>query len=411
MYSGFTLGMLLAAVVFVESWLRGSRTLLALSVPLAWAMVRGYEATLPILAVAVLAIRIRRGGPRASRALWVASWIGGLAIAAAAAIAPMIVGSTEPTYQSEVWGGMDLHLGRILGRLARQYAFHLKPVLTPGADLIASRAAAFSGAVFLLGALLARRPLGEGVEEGRSRLAVLVAAGLALAGLGYGTVVLSAADVAATRMQFLSGPGIALCLAASIRLLASLAPARWRHALALGLATWIAAVAGGRVLGMQRAWDRISAYPAQRATLAQLTAVAPDLAPGTLVVLIDDSRSWPMSFGFRHAVELLYGGRATGYAWGAWDLLYPTAVRAEGVATLPWPSLQRGWGERPTLHAFSSLVVVRLDLQRRLTLVESWPPELPALPGSTSYAPTRRVISLRPDVPARAILAPPPLFR
>jgi hypothetical protein len=411
MYSGFTLGMLLAAAVFVESWLRGSRALLALSVPLAWTMVRGYEATLPILAVAVLTICVDRAGPRGSRALWAASWAGGLLVAAAAALAPVVVGSAEPTYQSEVWGGMDLDVGRILGRLARQYAFHLRPALTPGADLIASPAAALSGAVFLLGVLLARRRLGDDEPERRSRLLTLAAAGLALAGLGYGTVVLSAADVAATRMQFLSAPGIALFMAAAVRLLASLAPARLRGATTLALATWIAAVAGGRTVGMQRTWDRISAYPGQTATLAQLTALAPDLEPGTLVVLIDESRSWPASFSFRHAVELLYGSRATGYVWGAWDLLYPTAIRAEGVATLPWPSLQRSWGDGPTLHPFSSLLVVRLDSKRGLRLVESWPAELPMPAAGAAYAPSHRIVQLERQIPARALLLPPFLFR
>jgi hypothetical protein len=407
MYSGVTLGMLLAAAAFVESWARRSRTLLALSVPLAWAVVRSYEATLPILAVALLVIRVGREPPRASRLVWVASWAGGLAVAAAAILAPVVVGSAEPTYQREVWGGMDLNLGRILGRLARQYSFHLAPIVAPGADAIASPAAALSGVVFLAGAVLARHRVGVGEPERRSTLVALAAAGLALAGLGYGTVVLSAADVAATRMQFLSAPGIALFLAAAARLLASLAPGRLRDATALALATWIAAVAGGRTLGMQRAWDRISAYPAQQTTLAQLTAVAPDLRPGTLVVLVDESRSWPASFSFRHAVELLYSGRATGYVFGAWDLLYPTAIRAEGVATLPWPSLQRGWGEYPTVHPPSSLLIVRLDAQRRLTLVESWPPELPALATSSAYAPAARIIQLQRNVPARALLQPP----
>jgi hypothetical protein len=368
MYSGVTLGMLLAAAAFVESWARRSRTLLALSVPLAWAVVRSYEATLPILAVALLVIRVGREPPRASRLVWVASWAGGLAVAAAAILAPVVVGSAEPTYQREVWGGMDLNLGRILGRLARQYSFHLAPIVAPGADAIASPAAALSGVVFLAGAVLARHRVGVGEPERRSTLVALAAAGLALAGLGYGTVVLSAADVAATRMQFLSAPGIALFLAAAARLLASLAPGRLRDATALALATWIAAVAGGRTLGMQRAWA---------------------------------------SFSFRHAVELLYSGRATGYVFGAWDLLYPTAIRAEGVATLPWPSLQRGWGEYPTVHPPSSLLIVRLDAQRRLTLVESWPPELPALATSSAYAPAARIIQLQRNVPARALLQPP----
>jgi len=407
MYSGSTFGSLAAVVLLVESWRRGSRVVLVLSVLLAWAAVRGYEATLPALVVAVLAIRPGHGGPMASRALWAAGWTGGLLIADGAVIVPLVAGSAEPTYQGEVWGGMDLHLGRILARLARQYSLHLTPALAPGRDEIRSAAAALSGAVFLLGFSLAPGLRSEGGDGRRSRLASIAAAGLAIAGLGYGTVVLSAAQVGATRMQFLSAPGIALFLAAVIRLLAGVAPARWRRGLTVLLATWVAAVAGGRTQAMQRAWDGISAYPSQRDTLEQLTTLAPDLEPGTLVILVDESRSWPTTFGFRHAVELLYGGRATGYVWGAWDLLYPTEVRAEGVTTVPWPSLQRSWGERTSFHPHGSLVVVRLDRQRRLSLAEAWPPELPAPAGGASYAPARRILPLRREIRERALLVPP----
>jgi len=405
MYSGFTLGSLLAVLLLVESWRRGSRVLLALSVVLAWATVRGYEATLPLLLAAALTVRPGHGDAKASRALWAASWTGGLLVAAAAAMAPLLAGSSEPTYQGEVWGGLDLHLGRILARLARQYSLHLAPALAPGTSEIWSAAAALSGAVFLLGAWPSLTRRGEAEGERGPRLFAIAAAGLAVAALGYGTVVLSAADVGATRMQFLSGPGIALFLAAVVRLLAGVAPARWRNGLAILLATWIAAVAGGRTRGMQRAWDAISAYPAQRATLAQLTALAPDLDPGTLVVLVDESRSWPATFSFRHAVELLYEGRATGYVWGAWDVLYPTAFSAAGVTTVPWPSLQRGWGERPSFHPFSSLVVVRLDPQHRLSLAKSWPPELST--AGASYAPTRRILPPPHEIRARSLLVPP----
>jgi hypothetical protein len=406
MYSGSTFGSLAAVVLFVESWRRGSRVVLVLSVLLAWATVRGYEATLPALVAAVLAIRPGHGGPRASRALWAAGWTGGLLIAAGAVIAPLVAGSTEPTYQGEVWGGMDLHLGRILARLARHTPSTSRP-LAPGRDEIGRRRPR-SREVFLLGFSLAPGLRREGGDGGRSRLFTIAAAGLALAGLGYGTVVLSAAEVGATRMQFLSAPGIALFLAAVIRLLAGVAPARWRRGLAVLLATWVAAVAGGRTQGMQRAWDAISAYPSQHDTLAQLTTLAPDLEPGTLVILVDESRSWPTTFGFRHAVELLYGSRARGYVWGAWDLLYKTELRAEGVTTVPWPSLQRSWGERPSFHPYGSLVVVRLDRQRRLSLVEAWPPELTAAAAGASYAPARRILPRRREIRERALLVPPP---
>jgi hypothetical protein len=407
MYSGFTLSSLLAVLLLVASWRRGSRALLALSVVLAWATVRGYEATLPLLLVAGLAVRLGRGGGRASRALWAGTWTAGLMVAAAAAVAPLLAGSGEPTYQGEVWGGVDLQLGRVLGRLARQYALHLAPALAPGTSEIRSASAALCGAVFLLGAWpsLGRRAAAEAARA--ALLAATAGAGLGLAALGYGTVVLSAADVGATRMQFLSGPGIALFLAAVVRGAAAVAPARWRGRVAILLGAWIAAVAGGRTLGMQRAWDVVSAYPAQRATLARLLTLAPDLEPGTLVVLVDASRSWPTTFSFRHAVELLYERRATGCVWGAWDVLYPTAFTAAGVTTTPWPSLQRGWGERPSFHPFSSLVVVRLDSEHRLTLARSWPPELPAAGVGAPYAPARRILPLRRAIRARDLLAPP----
>jgi hypothetical protein len=155
-------------------------------------------------------------------------------------------------------------------------------------------------------------------------------------------------------------------------------------------------VGTGRTLALQRYWDTHSAYPRQAATLRDLQGVAPDLRPGTLVVLVDHCGDWPAVFTFRHAVEWTYGRRATGFLWRPGfrgQLFYPTAFAPEGVRTMPWDSIQKAWDDPPTLHRYDEIVAVR----RRpgschLELALPWPAELPPLPPGARYAPTERIL-------------------
>jgi len=197
------------------------------------------------------------------------------------------------------------------------------------------------------------------------------------------------------RTEFVSGPGIAAALAAAAVLAARPVPPPWRWLVTAALGAWVVAVGTGRTLAMQQYWDRHSAYPQQAATLRDLEGVAPDLRPGTLVVLVDDCRDWPAVFSFRHAVEWTYGRRATGFLWRRGllgQLLYPTAFGTEGVRTVPWESIQDAWDDRPTLHRYDEIVAVRRQGDCRLRLARRWPDELPPLPPGARYAPMERIL-------------------
>jgi hypothetical protein len=104
----------------------------------------------------------------------------------------------------------------------------------------------------------------------------------------------------------------------------------------------------------------------QREYLAQLTARVPDLKPGTLVVIIDQRYAWRASFTFRHAVEYVYQGRATGHVWGGLDL-------NDG----------------------------------RLSVLEDWPEALGGAAPHARYDPRSRILSAGAPVPQRAILSLP----
>jgi hypothetical protein len=204
-------------------------------------------------------------------------------------------------------------------------------------------------------------------------------------------MLLTPATVAPAKMQGLSAPGFGLMLAALVLLAVSLVPERARLPLTLALSCGLVALGTGRTLALQREWDERSAYPAQRLLLEQLVGVAPDLRPGTLVVLLDGEAVFPATFTFRHAVLHAYGGRAAGHVYRGHDFLYPARFEAGGVEVLPWPVIREAWREGVHRYAFDAVVVVR-HAGGTLRLERTWPADLPGAPGTEAYAPDVRIV-------------------
>ena len=142
---------------------------------------------------------------------------------------------------------------------------------------------------------------------------------------------------------------------------------------------------------MQTDWDTgRNAYPAQRATLLSLTRAAPALRPGTLVLLLDESGSWPYGFTFRHAIRFLYGDEVVGLAPGAEPFLYPHRFVAEGVVVEPWPVIRAAWQVQPTLHRWDTIVVVRCGPRGDAEMLVRWPEGRLPCSGRRAYAPRAR---------------------
>ena len=206
------------------------------------------------------------------------------------------------------------------------------------------------------------------------------------------------------RAQFLSAPGVGLLLAGSLALLASRVPSRARP-LVLALAgAWVVAVGTARIGAMQDDWDRTSVWPGQRGTLVQLVEYAPSLAPNTLVVLIDESRSWTVTLIFRHALHYLYGEGVIGHVWQGIEFLYPAKFLPDGIRSEPWPVIQKAWHAPPTFHRYDEVLVARFSADGRLHVLDEWPLELGPLPPGAAYAPRDRV-GPGPPPPSARILA------
>jgi hypothetical protein len=406
-YSGFTFATLLALVSFVESWVRRSFWLLGLGAILAVAAVRSYEGTLPLLLAGPLLL-FRIGTDRGPLLrTWTFVWAVTLAAAGALAVWPMVAGGGRTSYQSAVLGidANPLHVG---GRLLRQYEFHILPlVATPPSQMFAGAVLA-SSAFFLLAYVLVARQASAFDKTSRRRLAAHAALGLVLAALGYSLVLLSNTVPAPFRMQFLSAPGIALFLAAGALLAAGWLPRAWRS-LALGLlAVWVVAVGTARTGFLQRVWDGMNAYHPQRYLLRELVRLAPDLKPGTAVLLLDEVQAFPATFTFRHAVEYLYDRRAVGVVWGASDVLYASSLGADGIHTEPWPVLRKPWDVEPAVYRYDEVVVVRFGASGRVEIAEVWPLPLPALPPDARYDPATRILPGPAAVAGRRLLANAP---
>ena len=395
-YSGCTFGLLLSAWLLVEGWWRRRVGLALLAVVAGAAAVLSMEAALPLLALAPLLL-LPGGGWRewARWQRWALGWLLLVIAAAWRILGPLRSGGRELAYQTEflLADPSPLHvLRRALGQLRR----HLLPLVDSPAQTLAVAAVPIAVVVFVVGLVLASRPDARAESRevpGPGRLVLTGLAGLSLAILAYLPFVLNLKTRGPVRTQFLSAPGVGVLLAAGIALLAWLLPARARLAGTCALGAWVVALGAGHTVALQEYWNAKSAYPAQRQALLELTALAPDLEPHTLVVVLQEAEVWPYDFSFRHAVAYLYEGRARGHAQGAGELLYDTRFEPEGVYSEPLPVLRGPWREEATRYRYDELVVFRREARGGLTLLEVWPSELPLLAEGVAYAPLSRIRS------------------
>jgi hypothetical protein len=396
-YSGCTFGVLLALWLTLEAWSRRRPLLVAGALVAAGVAVLSIETALAPLAL-VPVFLLLAGGAREPRRL--AAWTLGvlllLAVAGLRIAVPMLRNPDRASYQAGLAEGLrpDELVVRSLGQFRR----HLAPLARRPETGRSWPAVPIALAVFAAGfALVSGRAESR---EGPSRRQMLVAAGVGCLWAFVSYLPLAATTRRAFRTQFLSTPGVAVLLAAGVLMAASFLPRRSRAAAAGLLGAGVVALGVGHTVALQARWDDVSAYPGQRLALLELTAIAPDLSPGTLVVLLQSRGAWALDLAFRHAVLYLYEGRATGHVAAADPLLYETRFEAAGIRSIPQAALQGPWGEPPVLHAYDSVVAVREDAAGRLHLLETWPDDLPPLPPGAAYAPRSR---LRAGPPPRRL--------
>jgi hypothetical protein len=402
LYAGITFGTLAAVSALVESWFERSRLLLLLASVLAIAIVRSYEGSLAVLACAPLLLLAT--GVRSRRlALWCGVW-GTAVLASAVWVAvPLLRHTTPAAYQLSVLKP-EFDPRILAGRIGWQYAYHLAPLALSPLRELASIHVGLAVALFAVLFGLASRDSRELEEPSSWRVqAASGGIGLVFAGLGYSLIASAAATPSAFRLQFLSGPGIAVALASVVVAIAGVLPRRGRVATALILAGWIVAVGTGRTGAMQQTWDRESFYPSQMSMLRGLVGRAPDFRPGTMVLLLDDGGAWRASFGFHHALQYLYQGRAAGCIWGAWNAIYPATLGPEGLHSEPWPVIRVPWGVSPHTYRYDEIVVARFS-GGTVEVLDDWPATLPPLPPGARYAPGSRIVDLSLPVPGRRLL-------
>lgn len=400
--AGVTFSTLLCLNLLLEGWRRSRPGLWLAAFGLGAATVRSYEGVLGLLLGAPLLLLAlpgdQRRGPRAPAA-WILAWIAGLALVTLSVAAPLLRGGGGSLYQGTVVG-FELRPGEYAIRLVQQFAWHLGPLVPADPSELAPRNVWLPVAVFLICALL---PAFRELQANRQRLAVLAAAGLGMAAAGYSVLLLGHNVLGPTRMQFLSGPGIAILLAAGIGWIASWLRPAWRRGATVALAAAVVAVAAGHLAGMQREWQRISRYPQQRACLAALARAAPALLPGTLLVIVDQDGTWPFSMTFRHAARLVYGAGVTGHVVGGDPLLYAARGDAAGITVTPAEAIRGPWREAVTIHRYDQVIAFVLA-GGRLQRVDEWVPQLLGpLPEGARYAPALRITSGAPP-PSRRVL-------
>lgn len=399
-YSGCTFGVLLALWLTLEAWSRHAPLLAAFGLAAAGVAVLSIETALAPLAL-VPVFLLLGGGAREPRRL--AAWTLGVVLLLAAAglriAVPILRDPDRASYQAGLAEG--LRPEELLARSLDQLRRHVAPLARLPETGRPWPAVPIASAVFAAGfALVSRGAWARGEGQGPSRRQLLVVASVGCLWALASYLPLAATTRRAFRTQFLSAPGVAALLAAGVLVAASVLPRRARGAAAGLLGAGIVALGVGHAAALQARWDDVSAYPGQRRALLELTALAPDLAPGTLVVLLQQRGAWSLDLAFRHAVLYLYEGRASGHVAKADPLLYETRFEAAGIRSVPQPALQGPWREPPVLRAYDSVVAVREDEAGRLRLLETWPDDLPPLPAGARYAPRSR---LRAGPPPRRL--------
>ncbi len=405
--SGAACTALLATWLLIVARERSNRLLLPLAAALAFVAARGYEGVLGVLGLGPVLLALL--GPRDARCAR-ASALWSLAVFAALALTltPLVSGDAAAAYQTRVLG-LDLDPAAAASRLLNRFAEHLGPLLTTRPSSADGWLPWLSAAFALAAAAQARTRRGaEAVvapADGARRELALVALGLAYAAAGYAPFVLSQRLDAPHRAQMHGAFGIGLLLCALLALASRAVGPRARPALLALACAGLAWAGGARTAALQRDWDRDEAGPLQLRTLRALVALAPRLAPHTLVVALDDSRAWRSSFGFRHALLRVYGGEATGAIPGRADLLYSTLATPAGLRTEPLEAIKGPWGVGADSHSYAELLVVRFDAQGSASLVEDWPRELSPFDPGPEYAPRAR-IRPGPPAPGARILLP-----
>jgi hypothetical protein len=404
-YSGCTVGVLLATWLLVEAWCRRRLLVLPLAVLSAVAAILSHEAVLPGLAVSPFLLLVVGGARESRRWLrWTIATFASLLAAVTWIAVRLLVRREALDYQLQILG-VAPSPWHVVHRVGLQLRYHLLPLVTTPSDELQVWAVPVVMTVFLPGLVLVTR----GVPEPRHR-GVLALGPVALAGLvGLVHAALAYAPFAsakqlqgASRTEFLSAPGIGLLLASSVVLIAGLTPRRLRATAVALLSAWVVAVGTARTLTLQREWDP-RFYMAQRQNLSEITMLAPRLQPHTLVVLVP-SRGWPFNFTFAKAISYLYDEGARGFAPYSSRLLWDTRLAADGIVSEPAPVLRRGWHDPVERYRYEEVIVFGKNQDGRLGILDSWPKVLGPLPAGATYEPRLRLRSGVRGSPRLAIL-------
>lgn len=405
-YSGCTAGALLATWLLLEAGHRRSRALLLVAAAAATVTALSFEATLPVLGMGAVLLLLGRTRADARRLLpWGAGWLVLIVALGLRAILPVV---THPEGLGYQLGGSLRPARGVLRHTGIQLGYHLRPLTDLRLSELAEPAVWLAVVVFVVGLVVATRGQREEPRGASARLAIAVAGllGLGHAVLAYLPFLLTRGVRGPVRTEFLSAAGIAVLIAATVILVAGLAPARARPVVVAALGAWVVAGGTGRTIAMQREWDG-SLYVNQRSTLQQIGARAPGLQPHTLVILIQSGHTWFFNFTFSKAVEYLYADTARGWAPGADPFLLQTRLEPEGVWSEPDIATRGPWHQDVERYGYDEVIAFGEDDSGRVSVLDTWPPDLGPLPRGATYAPRSRIRGEGPAPIQLAIVSAP----
>lgn len=380
-----------------------SRTWLATTVCLGLAIfflhmsLWSYEAQLPIVCLLPLTLVALPNRPLIHRGVLVVSWYMVVAIYIAQS-ALRYLAQTDSAYQQGVLrqGGLDL------AQLAGDWWFNLREGLhfsqwastLPSAEVLAPASAVSRSPIGLslgvlagvIGLLLLAWRWGrhspnqhETVLPGIRRLLALLGVGVSLYSLSFPVFLLLESAKSLWRTQLIAGLGYGLMIVSAAALLANFIPRRWPRIAALGLLCAVPLFFGMRA-ALKRGEFHYGVWERHRFAIAQVLHLAPDVAPGTTILLTNvPSEGSPFgdNMWYLVALQLAYPKR---YIAGAYFHIDGSPAPSFNLTIdgKDWVWNGVGWPpEEPRRFPLAQTLIIQFSLEGNPSILREVPPYLP----------------------------------
>ncbi len=275
------------------------------------------------------------------------------------------------------------------------------------------------GALIIMARVFEPEETGEGRTSTRSRLlfaGAWLAAGLALAWLGFAPYLPTWIARAIHRVHVLSAPGEGIALAAAAWLIAApLREAGRRRLVQIAALSFIAAAGIATITGQQNGtYQNRATWDSEAYFLRRLAHLIPDVEDNTLLLLmVYDPDTNPPPFGgnlaYQYAIPYLYRDAMRGHASDGLNIAYDAIVTDAGIDLVVAPGYDpESRMITPTSHGWDEIIVIEQNEYGYPVILEELPEQYYTPARAALYDPYARI--RRGFIPDRIQKLLPPIL-